>query len=60
MTSELTLGYRFATFWERIFSPSVKFIYRKPYYKYFDSFDTSVLSDRPSFDFNSWDLSNDN
>lgn len=56
MTSELTLGYRFATFWERIFSSSVQFVFRKPYYKYFNSFDTSSLAGRPSYIYESWDL----
>lgn len=56
MTSELTLGYRFATFWESIFNSSKKIIWRRPYYKYFDSFETSALAGRPSFDYESWDL----
>lgn len=56
MTSELTLGYRFATFWERLFCPSIQFIFRKPYYKFFDSFDTSALCERSKFEFVSWDL----
>ena len=56
MTSDLTLGYRFPNFWERVFSPSFRFVFRKPYYKYFDSFDTSTLDDRPIFEYDLWDL----
>lgn len=59
MTSDLTLGYRFPNFWERVFSPSVRFVFRRPYYKFFNSFDTSSLSDRPLFEYNSWDLPKD-
>lgn len=54
MNSELTLGYRFATFWETVFSPCRKIIYRKPFYKYFDSFDCSAFADRPDFTFEEW------
>lgn len=55
-TSELTLGYRFSTFWERLFTPCVRTTYRRPYYKYFDSFDTSNFSDWSLFDYNPWTI----
>ncbi|MCM1363595.1 MAG: zonular occludens toxin domain-containing protein [Faecalibacterium sp.] len=54
-TSELSLGYRFSTFWERIFSPCVKFLYRKPYYKYFDSYDCTDFDGVQYFNYESWD-----
>lgn len=53
-TSELTLGYRFATFLERIFSPTFQFTWRKPYYKYFDSYDDSDFDSLDNFDFKRW------
>lgn len=53
-TSELTLGYRFSTFWERLFTPCCQFTYRKPYYKYFDSFDCSAFNDVENFSYESW------
>lgn len=54
MTSELTLGYRFATFWETLFSPCRKIIYRKPYYKYFDSYDCSNFDTWQDFTYKEW------
>lgn len=56
MSSELTLGYRFANFTERLFSSNCKIIWRRPYYKYFNSYDTTPLADRQNFDYSSWDL----
>lgn len=53
-TSELTMGYRFATFWERIFSSTFQFVYRRPYYKYFDSFDCTAFDGVEEFDYESW------
>lgn len=53
-TSELTLGYRFSTFWERLFNPCLKFLYRKPYYKYFDSFDCTDFDGVEHFTFERW------
>lgn len=54
-TSELTLGYRFCNFLESLFTSNYKLCYRPKYYKYFDSFDQSVLSDRPHLDTLTWD-----
>lgn len=56
-TSELSLGYRFSTFWERLFTSCVRFTFRKPYYKYFNSFDCSVFEKRPDFETVPWSLS---
>lgn len=53
-TSELTLGYRFATFWERIFTPCMRFTFRKPYYKYFDSFDCTAFDNVEAFNYERW------
>ncbi len=45
-TSELTLGYRFCNFLESLFTSNYKITYRKPLYKYFDSFDELTLEER--------------
>lgn len=45
-TSELTLGYRFCNLIESFFASNFEITYRKPTYKYFDSFDELSLSDR--------------
>lgn len=57
-TSELTLGYRFCNFLESLFTSNYKLCYRPKYYKYFDSFDQSVLADRPTLDTLTWDTKN--
>ena len=46
-TSELTLGYRFCNFIEGLFVCNLELTYRKPLYKYFDSYDELMLKDRP-------------
>lgn len=53
-TSELTLGYRFATFAEVIFNHPCKRYYRPKYYKYFDSFDQGQLGGLPAYRYKSW------
>lgn len=53
-TSELVLGYRFCNFLESLFSRNFKIVWRKKYYKYFDSFDPGVLAERPEFCSSSW------
>lgn len=54
-TSELTLGYRFASFLEAIFGHTKKIIYRKPWYRYFDSFDELQMADVPILPLETWD-----
>ena len=44
--SELTLGYRFCNLLESIFVSNVKIVWRRRYYKYFDSWDELSLKDR--------------
>lgn len=53
-TSELTLGYRFAKPIEVIFSHTRKILFRRPWYKFFDSFDKTGLEDLQPFEFISW------
>lgn len=53
-SSELTLGYRFASLLEIIFTPTKKLFYRRPYYKYFDSYDPGILGNRMVYNYVSW------
>lgn len=53
-TSELVLGYRFATFLEVIFGHPKKIFYRPSWYRYFDSFDACGMEDRVPFSFVPW------
>lgn len=46
--SELSLGYRFCNLLESIFVSNFKIVYRKRYYKYFDSWDELSIKDRES------------
>lgn len=45
-TSELTLGYRFCNMLEGFLAKNNKFVYRRPLYKYFDSFDELMIAER--------------
>lgn len=45
-TSELTLGYRFCNFLEGIFASNFKIVWRRKYYKYFDTWDELSIKDR--------------
>ena len=49
-TSELTLGYRFCNRIEGIFVSNFKIIWRKKYYKYFNSFDELSLKERKQYE----------
>ena len=53
-TSELTLGYRFSTFFEALFVSNKKIVYRPFYYKYFDSYDELQLTDIPILPLREW------
>lgn len=46
-TSDLVLGYRFCNLLEGFLVKNFEIVYRKPYYKYFDSFDELMLKNRP-------------
>lgn len=50
--SELTLGYRFCNFIEGLFVSNFKLIWRRLYYKYFDSWDELTLKDRRNYEEN--------
>lgn len=54
-TSELTLGYRFCNFLEMLFTSNYKSVFRRKYYKYFDSFEEGTLENRPVFVSVNWD-----
>lgn len=47
MNGELVMGYRFCNFLEKLFTSNIKIVFRKPLYKYFNSYDEGVLRDRP-------------
>ena len=49
-TSELTLGYRFCNRIEGIFVSNFKIIWRRKYYKYFNSFDELNLKERKQYE----------
>ena len=53
-TSELTLGYRFCNFIESMCTSNFKSVWRRRYYKYFDSFDEGVLASRPYLNTTLW------
>lgn len=46
MNGELVMGYRFANLLERLFVSNHKLVFRRLYYKYFDSFDEAQIKDR--------------
>ena len=48
--SELTLGYRFCNKIEGIFVSNFKIIWRRKYYKYFNSFDELSLKERKQYE----------
>lgn len=54
-TSELTLGYRFCNFVESMCTSNFQTVWRRRYYKYFDSFDEGVLECRPHLDTLLWE-----
>lgn len=54
-TSELVMGYRFCNFLEALFTSNSKIVWRRPLYKYFDSFDEGSLGSRASFSTCDWD-----
>ena len=49
-TSELTLGYRFCNFIESLFVSNFKLVWRRKYYKYYDSFDELQLKERKQYE----------
>lgn len=53
-TSELTLGYRFCNLLEAFFTSNYKSVFRRKYYKYFDSFEEGALENRPVYSSSLW------
>ena len=49
-TSDLTLGYRFCNFIESLFASNFEWVYRRRYYKYFNSFELLTLEERQSIE----------
>lgn len=53
---ELIMGYRFCNFIEKLFVRNILIVYRKPYYKYFDSFELGVLGERKLLPLDMWEF----
>lgn len=53
-TAELVLGYRFCNLLEAFFVRNNRICFRRPYYKYFDSFEEGVLENRPVWTSAKW------
>ena len=49
-TSELTLGYRFCNFIESIFVSNFNIVFRRKYYKYFNSWDELNMKEREIYE----------
>lgn len=49
-TSELTLGYRFCNLLESFFVSNFKIIFRRKYYKYFDSWEKLGIKERKKYE----------
>lgn len=54
-TSDLILGYRFCNLIESLFVKNYRIVFRRKYYKKFDSFDEGKLGSRPEFRSGKWD-----
>lgn len=52
MNSDLTMGYRFCNFIEGLFVKNFEIVFRRLYYKYFDSFDLLELQKREQIPYN--------
>ena len=48
-TSDLTLGYRFCNFIEMLFASNMEIIWRRKYYKYYDSWDELNMKEREEY-----------
>ena len=53
-TSDLTLGYRFCNLLEAFFVSNMKYCWRRPFYKYFDSYEEGNLAGRPELESYRW------
>lgn len=53
-SGELIMGYRFCNFLEMLFAVNAKIVFRRLYYRYFDSFEEGVLAKRTPFDSVLW------
>lgn len=54
-SNELTLGYRFSNLRERLFIHTRKILFRKPWYKYFDSYDKGDLAHLKQYEYTLWE-----
>ena len=59
-TSELTLGYRFCNLIESFFVSNFNIIWRRKYYKYYDSWDELSLKERSNYEENNNNIISNN
>ena len=59
-TGDLIMGYRFCNFFESLFTSNFKLIYRPSWYKFFNSYDESILESRPVFQSRNWSTGDSN
>lgn len=59
LNGELVMGYRFANILERFFVSNYKVVFRRFYYKFFDSFDEGHIKKRDLFESELWSKSED-
>lgn len=53
-TGDLIMGYRFCNLIEKLFVRNTLIVYRKSWYKYFDSFEKGILAERPMYQAELW------
>lgn len=53
-TGDLIMGYRFCNLIEKLFVRNTLIVYRKSWYKYFDSFEKGILEGRPMYQSEKW------
>ena len=60
LNGELVMGYRFANFIEKLFTSNRQILFRRPLYKFFNSYDEGNLKERTLFESVKWsELEND-
>lgn len=55
-TGDLIMGYRFCNFLESLFTSNYKIVFRRLYYRYFDSWEEGVLEQRDEYQSAPWKL----
>lgn len=55
-TGELIMGYRFCNFLERFFTTNYQIVFRRLYYRFFDSWEEGVLESRTEYKSEPWKI----